>query len=314
VRTSFIDTLTELAGTDPRIWLMVGDLGFSVIERFADRYPDQFVNAGVAEQNMLGIATGMALNGKIVFTYSISTFTTLRCLEQIRNDVCYHRANVKIVGVGGGLAYGVLGPSHHATEDLAIMRSMPNMRVVAPGDPVEAAWATAALARSPGPAYLRLGKAGDPHVHEETTSTLELGRATYVKQGRDAVLIATGSMLPAAVAAATRLVEEDVQVGVISMHCIKPLDVSAVTEAARSTRLIVTVEEHSLVGGLGSAVAEVVSTLIGPRATLRCMGLPNDFMYRVGSQDYLRRQHGLTVEDIAAGVRNGLEEVDGLAR
>ncbi|MGH9680291.1 MAG: transketolase, partial [Candidatus Acidiferrales bacterium] len=142
MRSAFFRALTALAEQDERICLIVGDLGFGVVETFAERFPSRFLNAGVAEQNMTGIAAGMALSGKIVFTYSIANFPILRCLEQVRNDVCYHNADVKIVAVGGGLAYGALGPTHHATEDLAILRSLPRMAVVAPGDPAEAEAAT----------------------------------------------------------------------------------------------------------------------------------------------------------------------------
>src|SRR4029077_3100742 len=175
-RAASIETLNALADKDPRVCLIVGDLGYSVIEEFASKHPDQFVNAGVAEQNMIGLAVGMALSGKVVFTYSIGNFGTLRCLEQIRNDVCYHRANVKVVAVGGGLAYGNLGVTHHASEDVAIMRSLPNMTVVAPGDPVEARLATRAVVALDGPAYLRLRQAGGPGGHE-AGPPLPLGRA-----------------------------------------------------------------------------------------------------------------------------------------
>ena len=176
MRTAFIHALESLAERDPRVCLVVGDLGFSVVDRFAASHPSQFVNAGVAEQDMIGIATGMALAGRIVFTYSIANFATLRCLEQIRNDVCYHEANVTVVAVGGGLTYAALGASHHATEDLAILRALPGMTVVAPGDPVEARLATTALAHRPGPAYLRLGKTGERIVHS-SDPPFELGRA-----------------------------------------------------------------------------------------------------------------------------------------
>src|SRR5437667_1620165 len=176
MRSAFFDTLVRLAEDDERITLVVGDLGFGVIEPFARRFPDRFLNAGVAEQNLTGIAAGMALSGKIVFTYSIANFPTLRCLEQIRNDVCYHEANVKIVAVGGGFAYGALGMTHHATEDLAIMRTLPGMVVVAPGDPVEAELATRAVVRDSRPCYLSLGRAGEPTVHPRGVS-FQLGRA-----------------------------------------------------------------------------------------------------------------------------------------
>jgi transketolase len=162
MRTAFIKALTDLAETDNRIWLVTGDLGFSVLEEFASRFPDRYLNVGVAEQNMTGVAAGLAMSGKIVFTYSIANFPTLRCLEQVRNDVCYHNANVKIVAVGGGLAYGAQGYTHHAIEDLAILRALPNIRVIAPGDPAETRAAVMAIVNTPGPCYLRLGKAGEP--------------------------------------------------------------------------------------------------------------------------------------------------------
>src|SRR5437667_4581521 len=165
MRSAFFDTLVRLAEDDERITLVVGDLGFGVIEPFARRFPDRFLNAGVAEQNMTGIGAGMALSGKVVFTYSIANFPTLRCLEQVRNDVCYHAADVKIVAVGGGFAYGSLGMTHHATEDLALMRALPGMVVVAPGDPIEVELATRAVVEHRGPCYLRLGRVGEPCVH-----------------------------------------------------------------------------------------------------------------------------------------------------
>src|SRR5438876_9433678 len=188
MRAAFIRTLSELAEHDLRIKLIVGELGFGVVESFAERFPKQFLNAGVAEQNMTGIAAGMALSGKVVFTYSIANFPTLRCLEQVRNDVCYHNANVKIVAVGGGFAYGSLGATHHATEDLAIMRALPEMTVVAPGDPVEAEAATDAIAAHAGPCYLRLGRAGESRVHRASTDG-QLGKAIEVRSGNDLALI-----------------------------------------------------------------------------------------------------------------------------
>jgi len=229
-----MNTLFEVAGRDPRVCLVVGDLGYSVIEQFEKTYPDQFVNAGVAEQDMTGIAAGMALSGKIVFTYSIANFATLRCLEQIRNDVCYHRANVKIVAVGGGLAYGNLGISHHATEDLAILRALPQMTVVAPGDPVETELATRAVIEMEGPVYLRLGKAGEPVVHSKRPD-FRIGRAIALRSGGDLTLISTGGMLATTVAAADALAKRGLEVGVLSMHTVAPLDEDAVRAAATRT-------------------------------------------------------------------------------
>src|SRR2546423_4713749 len=188
MRNAFLDTLYELALNDDRIVFITGDLGFRVVEKFMENIPKQFLNAGVAEQNMTGIAAGMALSGKISFTYSIANFPTLRCLEQIRNDVCYHDANVKVVSVGGGFTYGAMGATHHAIEDLAVMRALPCLVVVAPGDPVEARAATRAIIAHSGPCYLRLGKAGEPVVHTSAID-FELGKAICMREGTDATLI-----------------------------------------------------------------------------------------------------------------------------
>jgi len=297
MRTAFFDTLLQLAEEDDRINLVVGDLGFGAVEPFARRFPDQFLNAGVAEQNMTGIAAGMALSGKIVFTYSIANFPTLRCLEQVRNDVCYHEANVKIVAVGGGLAYGALGMSHHATEDLAIMRVLPGMIVVAPGDPIEVERATRAIASQPGPCYLRLGRAGEPIVHPRDL-VFKLGRAIRVREGNDVTLVVTGGLLATAVGASDRLRATGVTVRVISMHTTKPLDDVEIVAAAQETRGIVTLEEHSVIGGLGSAVAEILAESPKGKVPFKRLGLPSAFATEVGSQDYLRNAYRLSEEAV----------------
>jgi transketolase len=302
MRTAFFRKLLDLAAQDERINLVVGDLGFGLVEPFAEKFPRQFLNAGVAEQNMTGVSAGMALSGKVVFTYSIANFPILRCFEQIRNDVCYHRANVKIVAVGGGLCYGALGMTHHATEDIAVMRALPEMTVVAPGDPLEAEWATAAVAERSGPAYLRLGRAGEPIVHQEQPD-FQLGRAVLVRQGYDWTLISTGGMLQTAVKVAGRLADENVEVRVLSMHTLKPIDRNAVLEAAEQTRGIVTLEEHSVIGGLGSAVAEVLAEADGVPVKFKRIGLPSAFCSDVGTQDYLRQIHGLSEKGIVESLR-----------
>ena len=296
MRTAFLETLFELARADERIVLLTGDLGFSVIEPFAQALPKQFVNAGVAEQNMTGLAAGMALSGKIALTYSIANFPTLRCLEHIRNDVCYHEANVKIVAVGGGFAYGALGASHHATEELGVMRMMPGMTVVAPADPIEARLATRAIVAHPGPCYIRLGKAGEPNVHEGPVD-FQLGRAIQLRDGKDVTLISTGGMLKAAAGVARRLSEKGVEARVLSMHTLKPLDTEAVLAAARETGAIFTLEQHSVIGGLGSAVAEVLAEA-DVKVKFKRIGLPSAFSPRVGSQQYLEAQNGLDEEGV----------------
>lgn len=300
MRGAFFATLQRLAADDPRIELVVGDLGFGVVEPFADAFPDRFLNVGVAEQNMTGVATGMALTGSIVFTYSIANFPTLRCLEQIRNDACYHHANVKIVAVGGGLAYGALGISHHATEDLAILRALPGISVAAPGDPFEAEALTTEIARMEGPAYLRLGRAGEPTVHA-SLPRIPPGSSIELTSGEDVALISTGAMLQTAVAVHESLARLGVTAGVTSMPWIDPLDVSAVERASSSHALVVTLEEHSIRGGLGGAVAEVLAEQTHAAPLLR-LGLPPVFTSTVGSQAYLLEHYGLDVKTITGRI------------
>lgn len=299
--------LFEEAARDPRICLVVGDLGYSVVERFAATYSAQFLNAGVAEQNMTAVAAGMALSGKIVFTYSIANFPTLRALEQIRNDVCYHNANVKIVSVGGGVAYGSLGMTHHATEDIAIMRALPGMTVVAPGDPLEATEATRAIISHEGPCYLRLGKTGEPAVHQGSPQ-FALGRSILVREGHDATIISTGAMLQTAVEVSDRLRPEGLEVRVISMHTVSPLDVQAIIAAAVETRYLVTLEEHSIVGGLGGAVAEALSELPAPHAPLKRLGLAPQFQRVVGDQTYLRSLNRIDADGVVKSIQYLVEQ------
>lgn len=297
MRTAFVRALEEMAEDDERIMLVVGDLGFGVVEPFAERFPLRYVNAGVAEQNMTGIAAGVALEGKVAFTYSIGNFPTLRCLEQIRNDVCYHQANVKIVSVGGGFAYGALGMTHHATEDIAIMRALPNMTVISPSDPVEAAAATRAVARWPGPCYLRLGRAGEPSIHQAAID-FQIGKAIQISDGDDLTIIATGSITSTAIAAAGQLLERGISTRVLSMHTLKPLDVEAVLFAAQETSAVATIEEHSVIGGLGSAVAQVLAEADGPNVPFTAIGLESAFAKTAGDQSYLREAFGVSIEAV----------------
>lgn len=298
MRTAFINTLCELAENDDRIWLLTGDLGFSVLEQFADRWPARYVNTGIAEQNMASVAAGLASCGHIVFVYSIANFPTFRCLEQLRNDIVYHGLDVKIVSVGAGFAYGTAGYTHHGIEDLAVMRSLPGMTVVAPADPIEAAWATQAITAQPGPAYLRLGKSREPVLHT-TMPDFEIGKAITMRDGSDVTLISTGSMLQRALdAAACLLREHGIHARVLSMPTVKPIDSSAVQCAAQETRGIVVMEEHRVVGGLGSAVAEVLAAMTPPHAPLRMFGIPDEPVHQVGSQAYMIESLGNVVETV----------------
>lgn len=312
MRGAFFRAMLRLAERDQRVHLIVGDLGFGVTEEFAKRFPKRFLNAGVSEQNMTGVAAGLALSGKIVFTYSIANFPILRCLEQLRNDVCYHNANVKVVAVGGGLAYGSLGVTHHATEDLSIMRSLPRMAVVAPGDPVEADAATVAVAAHDGPCYLRLGRAGEPTVHRGEID-FQLGRAIRVRDGQDLTLISTGGMLETAVQVAELLAVAGLEARILSMHTVRPLDEEAVLMASRETHAVFTLEEHSVTGGLGGAVAELLAECGEGPGTFKRFGLPASFSSVVGTQEYLRERHGLSAEALVASIRSMFVKARALA-
>lgn len=301
MRAAFVKTLIEVAKDDHHVFLLIGDVGYGLVEPFEKEFPDRFVNVGIAEQNLIGIAAGMALSGKVVFVYSLANFPTLRCLEQIRNDVCYHRANVKIISSGAGLTYGSLGATHHVTEDVAIMRALPNMVVISPGDPVEAGLATRGIAELASPAYLRLAKTGDPVVHQ-TSPDFQVGKAIALRQGNDITLITTGGMLRNTVEAAGWLAQQGIQSRVLSMHTIKPLDVEAVQRAAVETRAVVTIEEHTVVGALGGAVAEVLAEMTNHRTKFKRIGLSDAFCSKVGNQDYLREAYSLSVDGIVSTV------------
>lgn len=297
MRDTFIKKLSEAAQKNSRIFLIAGDLGFGIVDSFEKKYPRQFLNAGVAEQNMTGLAAGLALEGKIIFTYSIANFPILRCLEQIRNDICYHRANVKIVSIGGGFSYGSLGFSHHATEDLAIMRALPEMTVLSPGDLWEVEGATEALIQQTGPAYLRLDKSSAGPTQKKG-ETFQFGKIRTLREGSDLTLMTTGGILGVVLAAAERLAQAGIETRVFSIHTLKPLDEDTILKAAQETGGIITIEEHSILGGLGGAVSELLlESGIFPQLFYR-MGLRDQFSTIVGSQSYLRKRYHLDEEAI----------------
>lgn len=300
MRDAFVRALSHLASADRRIVLITGDLGFGVLDEFAKRYPKQFINAGVAEQNMTGLAAGLALEGRCVFTYSIGNFATLRCLEQIRNDVAYHQLNVNVVAVGGGFSYGALGATHHATEDIAIMRSLPNMTVFAPNDDDETFHGVQCLAVRAGPSYIRLDRTGVPGLCADVS--VEIGKARLLRHGKDITLIATGGIAREAMQASEELAKTGVECRVLSMHTVKPLDQGAIRDAVHQTRGIVTIEEHSRIGGLGGAIAEALCEENLFPDLYACLALPPEFSALVGSQKYLRSYYGLDAPGIARRV------------
>lgn len=297
MRDQFIRTLRQLAEKDRNIELITGDLGFNVLRPFWEAVPDQFLNAGIAEQNMTAMAAGMALEGKTVFTYSIGNFPTMRCLEQIRNDCAYHGANVKIVCVGGGLAYGGLGMSHHATEDLAVMRALPGVTVFAPADGQEAVAVAKAAAEYPGTCYIRLGRGREKQVHQ-SLENFQVGKAIPVQEGSRVAIFSTGDIFTEVDAARELLAKEGIIPTIYTFPTVKPLDTDTVRACAKEHELIVTCEEHNVVGGLGSAVAEVLART-SHRARLMPVGMEDTYCTAVGSQSYLREQYGLSGGQIA---------------
>ncbi|MGJ0510286.1 MAG: transketolase family protein [Methylocystis sp.] len=305
MRDAVIETLADLAAQDLRVMLITGDLGYGVIGKYAERFPNQFVNAGVAEQNMTAIACGMALSGWRVYTYSIANFPTLRCLEQVRNDICYHDCDVTILAVGGGFSYGQLGMSHFATEDLAILRALPNMRVVAPTETWEAQDLVRDLAKTKGPAYLRIDKDAGGMARRAGERAV-LGKARRVREGADATIIATGAILREALAASDRLAARGVQCRVEAMHTIKPLDAAAIVAAAAETGGVVTLEEHSRIGGLTGAVAETLLSAGARPGFFRGVALDDVFPTVVGDQAWLRARHGMDAAAVEAAVVSAL--------
>lgn len=288
MRTAFIQQLQIEARKNPRIFLVVGDLGYSVIEPFADEFPDRYLNAGVAEQNMTGLAAGLASEGYHVFTYSIGNFPTLRCLEQIRNDVCYHKLPVTIVAVGSGVSYGNLGYSHHCVQDIGCLRGLPNLTLLSPADPGETRRCVSFLSANPGPSYLRIGKAGEPTVHDKEIDFRTPTR--LISRQADSAIVGTGSVLAEAMLAAERLATRGHAVDVFSLTTLTSADLSSLGRYKR----ILTVEEHVAAGGIG----ELLGLGLPRTVRIRQLAIHTDLCSLVGSQSYLRAISGLD----AAGI------------
>lgn len=305
MRDTFVRTLVELARENKNIELITGDLGFGVLKSYWEEVPDQFTNAGIAEQNMTTVAAGMALEGKIVFTYSIGNFPTLRCLEQIRNDCAYHHANVKVVCIGGGFVYGSLGMSHHATEDIAILRALPDVVVMAPADLVEAEECTKALAEYDGTAYLRLGRGGEKRIHKKIEN-FQIGKAIYVQEGKQVAIFSTGAIFEEIEITCKKLKEVGIIPTIYTFPTVKPLDIDTILKCVTKYELIVTCEEHNVIGGFGGAVAEVMAENPGKARLLR-IGLNDQYCIKVGNQNYLRDEYGMSGEKIAEKILEKLK-------
>lgn len=295
MRDTFVVTLLEAAKKDKNIILMTGDLGYGVLDTFQRELPDQFINSGVNEQAMMGMAAGYASTGKRVFVYSIGNFPTLRCLEQIRNDVCLMNNPVVIVSVGAGYAYGSQGYTHHALEDIAVLRALPNMEVIVPADPVETAELTTLIIASKKPTYLRLGKSGEPTIHT-TRPKLAHGKINELSPGTAGTLIFAGSVGTVAVAAAHALAAQGISVAVASMPYISTIDIDYLEKALRIGPLIV-IEEHSYRGGVGAAVLEAANAA-NLHGAIGLIAADQNNLSQIGDQSFLRSANGINVENI----------------
>ena len=285
-----MDTLYELAQKDKRVYALISDNGAIVYDKYRRDLPEQYLNLGISEANMIGMAAGMASCGKIPFAYTIGAFLAYRAFEFIRNDVCLQKQNVKIVGTGAGQVYSALGPTHHSTEDLGGLRALSNLTILCPASPLEVKKATIAAYEHDGPVYLRLGTNRESEIYEEDYA-FRIGKAVTLREGKDITLIGTGSMMKDVLDIAEKLGNDGIHAKVINIHTIKPIDKAAVIEAAEETGKIIAVEDHNVVGGLGSAIAEVIAQY-GKSVQFKAMGLMG-FSNGYGTYRQLKEQNGL---------------------
>lgn len=297
MRNVFAKAVTDLSDEYPELVMMAGDIGNRLFDRFKEKHPDRFYNCGVAEANMTGVASGLAASGLRPITYTITPFNTVRCLEQIRLDICYPNLPVIVVGTGAGLSYAGLGATHHSMEDIAILRTLPNMHVVCPADPVEVRLAVKDALRLGRPTYIRLGKKGEPVIHESDPD-FTIGRGIVVRDGPDVAILSVGNMLSAALKSAEQLQKQGVSAKVVSLHTVKPLDDMLLGALFEEQKLVVIVEEHGLIGGAGSAVLEWGNAKRVDLRKLICIGGPDRFLFACGDQKEARAMLGLTPDHI----------------
>jgi len=310
MRDHVLEELTKLAKQDSRIYLVTGDLGYVVLDGFRDACSSRFINVGIAEQNMTAIAAGLAREGNMVFTYSIGNFPTLRCIEQIRNDVCYHNCNVKILAVGGGFVYGAQGVTHHATEDIAMMRALPNMKVFVPGDAYEAVACLKEAYEYDGPCYIRLARNKEENFHDKNASLDVTKLMQFAEAGTDVTLLTTGAILCEGVKLQKILVDKGYEAGLYSVPQVKPIDTYGIIQIAHKSRLIVTIEEHQEHCGLGGAVSEVVASIPGKRAHVYRSGLKDVFSEITGDQQYLREYYTISANTLLPIIEEILKETN----
>jgi transketolase len=307
MRDAFAREMTALAAKRRDVTLLSGDIGNRMFDRFKQVAPERFLNCGIAEANMMSLAAGMALSGLRPVIYTITPFTTTRCLEQIRVGVAYHQAPVVIVGTGSGLSYSELGPTHHSLEDMAILRTLPGLNVLAPADSAELVAQLREALDSPYPTYMRIGKKGELSLHSENAQ-LGIGKANLLRDGSDLLVVGVGPILSEALQAAKALSSTGISVAVASLGGVKPLDEAFLAAMARRFPHWLSLEEHGITGGLGSALLEWLSENVGQSVSLQRMGVGDFFLHHTGNQTYARSQLGLNAEGIAKKLKNQQKE------
>ena len=302
MRVAFTSRMAEIAAKKKDVILITNDAPTPPFLEFRSKHPERFINAGLAEQNMTGMAAGLALSGKTVFTYSIIPFVMMRCYEQVRDDVCYQNANVKVIGIGGGICYASLGGTHTALEDVSLMRSIPNMTVISPADAIEAKAVCDAVASFKGPVYVRLGRAGEPILYNEKKFKFKIGEPRVMRTGKDVAIVGYGPILVNAIEAADNLKKEGLSVRVVNFPTLKPFNEKALLKIARETQAIVTLEEHSIVGGIASIVSEVLAKnqVAIPFVPI---ALKHEWLTIYGKQTDLWNVLGLSSKDIEKAVK-----------
>jgi transketolase len=308
MRNAFADEITKIAHKREDIVLLSGDIGNRLFDKFKEVAPGRFFNCGVAEANMIGVAAGMAASGLKPVCYTIASFITYRVIEQIRLDLGYHHQNVVIVGTGAGLSYASLGSTHHSVEDMGMLRLIPGLAVLAPGDEMELRPALRAALDYPGPVYIRIGKKGEPVVHRSEPA-VAIGKAVRLREGKEAWILALGNTLPMAMEAAAELQTRGINCGVASMGSLKPLDLDFLAEVFSSAKVVATLEEHSVLGGLGTAAAEwMAANPASTKAILLTFGTPDQFLHQTTHQPSARAWAGLTTERIVQRIADGLRK------
>lgn len=306
MRNAYLATLYDLAKENEQVLALISDNGTIVYDKYREDFPEQFLNCGISEANMISVAAGLASCGKIPFAYTIANFLIYRAFEQIRNDVCLQKMNVKLVGIGCGFAYSNLGPTHHTTEDIALMQSLPGMTIFSPCDPLESKKLTVAAAQIDGPVYLRLATGGTPKIYDEDYD-FKVGRGVTLREGDDITIISTGGIIFEVLQAVDELEKAGISVRLINMHTIKPIDKEIILKAANETQAVLTIEEHSIIGGLGGTVANVILENSKDPVKFKRMGLKGVFPSGYGNYQDMKKMNGLAKEDM-------VKEVEGLLK